>query len=242
MEGVDDVYEARLVVDYHNQKYPYPQVTKWFVKDSIQRGFYKNTLVAGDMVCINSKPSAMTNKRIDAYLQSLGCTRVKETLATKFVDNRSNWSYSFTNSLSKKPVEVESCIVNRHKFVGDNFFKQLSDWEVETKDKFGFDVEAYKNIWNLLKSSKVDNTRMAAMGIMTCDWTGNELLLRFAMMNFNGAIRSAKLATIPGWTAFCNKHKLMWKCNTIEGHYVISLIKDCYETSQMDLIHKLLNN
>jgi len=238
MEDVSKYYKEP---DYSSRNY-------CDLKSDIKKEF-DNKLIAGDKVYFQHRNNKYSFKQLDEYLQSINCVRVKkQDLADKIVNNWNDYVYQsskffITNSYSEQPTEIPKEIYLRHKSV---FWSRLES-NIKTyidgqRTRIEFDYSMYENFWNLLESSKRDDVRLAAVGIMTADWTDNKFLLNFLIIHFSHEIRLGNLSTIPGWSDFANLNKLTWKNHIQYARDVISLFSDYVITEeQFKLINKLLN-
>lgn len=83
---------------------------------------------------------------------------------------------------------------------------------------------------------------MAAVGIMTANWVGNEFLLEFLVIHFNSEMRVGQLGSLSKWSDFANKNNLEWKSKHVYAWSITEIMKKyLISQEQMQLIHKLLN-
>lgn len=239
MEDVSKYYKES---DFSSRNY-------YDLKSDIKKEF-DNKLIAGDKVYFQHRNNKYSFKQLDEYLQSINCVRVKkQDLADKIVNNWNDYEYRssrffITNSYSEQPSEIPKEIYLRHKSVfWSGLESNIKTYIDSQRTRIEFDHSMYENFWNLLKFGKRDDVRLAAVGIMTADWTDNKFLLNFLIINFSHTIRNGNLSNIPSWSDFANLNKLSWKNHNQYASDIISLFKDYIITEeQTKLIHKLLNN
>jgi len=241
-ETVDDIYELLPRVYLGQNNYG----PGWCIKKNILNEFNKAIITTGQKIYISSKHYKYGVKIIKEYLDSKNCSRA---LSSDTADVILTVSYAYPkeiyslNNLVDKPVEVAQVIRDRHKYMyADHFYNNVRDYVDSKRPRFEFDFNIYENIWMMLTTNQYDNIRMAAASIMTANWTGNEFLLEFLVINFNYQMRSGHLATIPGWSAFANKNNLAWKSKEVYAWSIVQMMKKYLITpEQTQLIHNLLN-
>jgi hypothetical protein len=243
MEVVDN-FEP-LVDDYF-ESYGNYGLNRWTLKDKYRQEFYGNVFEHGDIIYFDSKVSQVSMKQLDAYLGTIGCTRtLDKSIATKIYNNHYKPApdLSLGAIYTEKPKYVPSIIFERHKMVMYyDITSKVKTYIDSLRPKITFDFEAYKNFWNLMKSGKSDDTRLAAVGIMTTDWTGNEFLLHVLTHYFIGTIRSGNLSTIPKFSNWANSQGIPWKQHEPAAWSFLQVFKKYDVTEeQTTLIKKLLN-
>ena len=208
------------------------------------RNEFNNKLVSGDKVFFGDKPSSISFKLLEAYLQTKNCTRVKhEDQADKIVNNWNNCiGVKYINvRYTEIPTELPEHVINRHKSIHwTTLLPEILSYKDANKEKISFDYSIYENIWNLL-NGKTD-AKLALITTLSCDWTGNEFLLHTLILKFNPVVTSIQASKIPGWSEFGNYHKVKWK----GAYYYASDVFDIWKKfpptlEQSLLINKLLN-
>lgn len=236
------------ISQYYKEEQGYSR--KYYVlKPHIQKEF-NNKLVVGDKVFVQHKNAKYSFKQLDEYLGSVGCTRIKDlNLADKIICDWNSYQYKSSKfyisvSTSELPTELPKAVHLRHKSVfWSGVESDIKTYIDNQRTRIEFDYSMYENFWNLLRSGKKDDVRLAAVGIMTADWANHTFLLKFLIINFSHEIRLGNLSSIPNWSDFANLNNLTWKNHTQYAGDVISLFADYIITEeQTKLINKLLNN
>lgn len=231
METVDDIFEA--TPSFNN-------AFRWYLKDDIIEEM-NNNLVSGDKVYFEYKLSKYTYSELEIYLQTLGCSRVKKIeQADKIVRKVNFYRYRY---MGDKPKKIDDIFIERYKNVQFNMFeesyKKFKDFQI---DRFNFSYERYSTIWNLLCSRTKEDVKLAAIGIMTMDWTNQDFLLRFLEIKFSQDFSSNNLGKIPNWSLFAETKKFTWKGVITYIPKLLELFKKYKPLpEEIDLIHKLLN-
>jgi hypothetical protein len=185
-------------------------------------------------------------KQLDAYLRTIGCTRTLDrSIATKIYSN----SYKPAPDLSlgatynEKPKYVPSIIFERHKMVMYyDITSKVKMYIDSLRPKITFDFDVYRNFWNLLENARIEDTRLAAIGMMTVDWTGYEFLLHILVHNFHDEFRLGNLSSIPKFSNWANSQDIPWKSHHPASYLLIEIFKKYDVTEeQTTLIKKLLN-
>lgn len=231
MEVVDDLFE---LLPYHSN------ILRWNLKDHVVTEM-NNGLVSGDKVYFEYKLSKYTYSELEVYLQTLGCSRVKKIeLADKIVRQVNFYGYRY---IRDKPVKIDDIFLDRHKNVQfatfEESYKKFKDSQV---DRFDFSYEKYSSVWNLLLSRRPEDVKLAAIGIMTMDWTDQDFLLRFLEIKFSPEFCSSNLGQLPNWSLFAHNKKFVWKGVITCIPTLIDLFKKYKPLpEEIELIHKLLN-
>jgi len=235
METVDDLFY--LKDEYNDGRY-----VRWYIKDDVKFQF-NNALVPGDVVYFEYYSAKYIVSDLESYLSSIGCTRTKKIQnATKIVNT---WDYTLTNYFSQegKPKEVRREFPLRFKSVyWSSIETAIGKYLDGLRTRIEFDYNQYENLWSLFRSKSVENFRLAGMGTMTIDWTGNEFLLHMLIYQFQSQIRGSNFSNIPGWSNWANTATIDWKNHQVYAHQLMRLFKDYKITQeQFTIIHKLLN-
>jgi len=239
METVDDLYYEKDCGWHNNVK------MRWVLKDDVQKEF-NNSLFPGDIVYFNYRLPKYSMVKLEDYLSSKGCTRCKKIeYATKVINDWNYYSNGFRISRENvdKPSEVPIEVALRHKSVfWTSIEKEIAVYLDSKRTRIEFDYSQYENLWTMYKSKDVDNYRLAAMVIMTVDWTDQMFLLHFLICQHQDKIRQSNYSLIPGWSDWANTIGISWKSHHVYAHQLVQLFKD-YEITQeqIQLIHKLLN-
>lgn len=231
MEVVDDLFE---LLPYHSN------VSRWHLKDQIVREM-NNGLVSGDKVYFEYKLSKYTYSELEVYLQTLGCSRVKKIeLADKIVRQVNFYRYRY---IVDKPIKINDIFLDRHKNVQFSTFKEsYKKFKDSQVDRFDFSYEKYSSIWNLLSSKRPEDVKLAAIGIMTMDWTDQDFLLRFLEIKFSSRFCRSNLGQLPNWSLFAYNKEFVWKGVITYIPTLIDLFKKYKPLpEEIELIHKLLN-
>lgn len=238
---VDDVYELKTVWDYYTRK----DVQKWYIKDSVKNAVKAQDLVPGDKVYLPTRNSKYGFRQCEEYLSSIGCTRAKSAeAADKILIDYGYYSVNLgPEGFVDKPNELTEVLIHRHKLIkSSDFYTKVRDYIDDLRPRFDFDFAAYENMWQMLKTGKYENIRMAAVGIMTANWVGNEFLLEFLVIHFNSEMRVGQLGSLSKWSDFANKNNLEWKSKHVYAWSITEIMKKyLISQEQMQLIHKLLN-
>lgn len=234
-----------LVDDYFDSQTQYGRIT-WFLKKEYLDDFYKNNLQSGDTIFLYSKPSNISLKQIDAYFQSIGCSRTLDRdVATKIISTSYEYSkeYWFGKHYGIKPKSIPKLIFERHKtVVGFDLIGKVVAYTDSLRPKITFNFETYKNFWNLLESARTEDTKLAAIGMMTVDWTGYEFLLHMLVHNFHDEIILGNLSSIPKFSNWANSQDIPWKNHYPASYLLLKVFKEYNVTEeQITLIKKLLN-
>ena len=236
METVDDIYH------YVDNGWNGIVRMQWKIKPEIIEEF-NNSLVPGDVVYFEYYGAKCLVSDLESYLSSIGCTRTKKIQnATKIVNT---WDYSITRYFCQegKPKEVRREFPLRFKSVYWSSIETAIGKHLDSlRTRIEFDYNQYENLWSLFRSKSVENFRLAGMGTMTIDWTGNEFLLHMLIYQFQSQIRGSNFSNIPGWSNWANTSNIDWKNHQVYAPQLMRLFKEYKITpEQLAIIHKLLN-